>query len=415
MKLITKISRYYLLNSVLVFIVAFVGIYISLNWILTNEIDERLELKNEEVVRSFNSGGLINNPPYVELSKVDTLFKSSGSITDTIVYIKSEKENEPFHQIVSSLTKDGKYYKLIVRTSLIEKEDLFITLLIIFAVTFGVFTLILFFINRKSAKEIFTPFHNDLENLKNYSVKSGLPVKLSDSKIDEFKELNSALASLSEKAVHEYRALKEFSEDLSHELQTLVAVIKSKLELLLQNSQLDEVSIVNLHTAYQNLGRLDKLNRSLILLARLENKDLFDSEEISINDLLNRIIDNYRDIAESKKINIISKLNSDTRIKCNLSLFETMVNNLISNSIKHNIENGVVEINLSDNFFLIQNTGEPVKVNTIDLFNRFSGSKNKSDSTGLGLAIVKKICELYEFRIEYEYEEGLHKIHIYLN
>ena len=408
MKLINKISRYYLINSVIIFIVAFVSIYFTLNWILTDEIDERLKIKNDEVKKRFYSDEIISNPPYVELLQVDSLLKSSSNIGDTLIYSITEKENEPFHQITSFLSKDGKNYKLVVRTSLIEKEDLFITLLIIFAVTFGVFTIVLFFINRKSAKEIFTPFYNDLEMLKSYSVKSGLPFKLSDSKIDEFKELNSALTSLSEKAVHEYRALKEFSEDLSHELQTLVAVTKSKVELLLQNSNLDEVSVVNLHTAYQSLSKLDNLNRSLILLAKLENKDFFDSEEIDLKNVINRVYD----IAESKEINISTRLNSNI-IKCNLSLIDTLVNNLVSNSIKHNFEKGKVDIKLTENILEIQNTGEASAANTTEFFNRFSKASKKSDSTGLGLAIVKKICDLYGYRIEYLHENEIHRIIIY--
>ena len=412
MKLINKISRYYLINAGIIFIVAFVGIYITLNWILTDEIDERLKIKNDEIIKRFYAGEIINNSPYVELSQIDSVFKSRGYITDTSIYLKSEKENEPFHQIISFLAKNGNNYKLTVRTSLIEKDDLFITLLVIFSITFAAFTLILFFFNRKSTKEIFIPFYTDLEKLKNYSVKSGLPVNLTYSKIDEFNELNSVLNTLSEKAVHEYRALKEFSEDLSHELQTIVSVIKSKLELLLQNSDLDKVDINNLQTAYQNLSKLDNINRSLILLAKLENKDFFNSDEINLPDVIRRISTNFIDIAESKRINIITKLNSEIRINSNLSLIETLINNLLSNSIKHNIENGTVEIILSGNSLLIQNTGELFKRNTNDIFNRFSGSKNKSDSIGLGLAIVKKICELYGFRIDYKYEKDFHKIFI---
>jgi signal transduction histidine kinase len=412
MKLINKISRYYLINSVIIFIVSFISIYITLNWILTDEIDEQLRIKNDELIKRFYSGESVNNPPFTELSLVDTLLKSSGIISDTIIYFTSENENEPFHQITSFISKDDKNYKLVVRSSLIEKEDLFISLLVIFSLTFGALVILLFFINRKSTKEIFTPFYSNLVHLKHFSVKSASSLKLTDSNILEFSELNSALHSLSEKAVTEYLALKEFSEDLSHELQTLVAVIKSKVELLLQKDNLDEASVNDLHVAYQNLGRLDGLNRSLILLAKLENKDFFDSEEIILESIINKVIENYRDVAEAKHIKINTNINSDLTILCNPVLIETLINNLISNSIKHNIANGTTDIKFSENVMEIQNTGESFTGNTEEFFNRFNKISKKSDSTGLGLAIVKKICDLYNFSIEYSIENQFHKVSI---
>ena len=413
MKLINKISRYYFINSVVLFIIAFAGIYFTLNWIITDEIDEQLKIKNEEIKKRFYRGELVNDPPFVEIIKFDKIIKSTSEITDTSIYISSENEQEPFRQIISFVNKDGNYYKLVVRTSLIEKEDLFYTLLIIFSITLASLIIILFFINRKTTKDIFTPFYDNLNQLKNYSVKAETSLQLTDSKIDEFNELNLALSSLSEKALKEYKALKEFSEDLSHELQTQVAVIKSKFELLLQKVDLDEESANNLQSAYHNLNKLDKLNRSLILLAKLESKDLFDSEKIELEKIISKVADNYSDFAEAKKIKINTDLNSDLTIECNPSLIETVINNLVSNSIKHNIQNGRVVIKLLGDTLEIQNTGESFTGNTNEFFERFSKASKKSDSTGLGLAIVKKICDLYGYKIEYSHNQENHKIKIY--
>lgn len=413
MKLINKISRYYLINSIVLFIIAFAGIYFTLNRIITDEIDEQLRIKNEETKKRFYTGELVNDPPYIEITKVENVIISTDELTDTLIYFGSEKESEPFHQIISFVQKDGNNYKLVVRTSLIEKEDLFYTLLIIFSITFAAFVILLFFINRKTTKDIFVPFYENLNRLKNYSVKADSPLNLSDSKIEEFSELNSALYSLSEKAAKEYKALKEFSEDLSHELQTLVAVIKSKFELLLQKVDLDEESANSIQSAYHNLIKLEKLNRSLILLARLESKDLFESDSIVLNDIVNKVLENYRDIAETKNLKINTEINSDIKIKCNATLIETVINNLVSNSIKHNIDKGNIDFKLTGNTLEIQNTGESFNGNTEEFFNRFNRGSKKSDSTGLGLAIVKKICDLYNYKIEYFYHNEYHKIKIY--
>jgi signal transduction histidine kinase len=379
---------------------------------MTEDIDEQLRNKNEVIKQKFYRGELISDPPFVELIQVDKKFQSPGNITDTLIYSDTEKELEPFHQLISFVHKEGINYKLTVRTSLIEKEDLFYTLLIIFSISLASLIIILFFINRKTTKEIFTPFYHNLNQLKNYSVKSNTSLKLIDSKIDEFNELNLALNSLSEKAVKEYKALKEFSEDLSHELQTLVAIIKSKFELMLQKVDLDEESAKNLQTAYHTLNKLDKLNRSLILLGKLEHRELFESQSIALENLIRKAVDNYADFAEAKKIKIVTDLNSELSINCNPSLIETVINNLISNSIKHNFENGKVDIKLSESMLKIQNTGASFTGNVNEFFDRFSKASKKSNSTGLGLAIVKKICDLYGYMIEYSYDNRIHKIKI---
>jgi signal transduction histidine kinase len=413
MKLINKISRYYLINSITLFIIAFAGIYFTLNWIITNDIDEHLRIKNEEMKQKFYRDALANDPPFIEIIKVDKVLESTGEINDTLIYVVSEKEQEPFHQITSFVYKDGVNYKLYVRASLVEKEDLFYTLLIIFGITLASLIIILFLINRKTTKEIFAPFYSNLERLKNYSVKTDTCLKLTDSKIEEFNELNIVLHSLSEKAIKEYKALKEFSEDLSHELQTLVAIIKSKFELLLQKVNLDEESASNLQTAYHSLNKLDKLNRSLILLAKLESRDFFKTESIVLEKMIRNVVDNYADFAEAKKIKMVIDLNSDLTIECNQSLVEMVINNLVLNSIKHNIENGIVEVKLSGSILEIRSTGDSFTGNAEEFFDRFSKGSKKFDSTGLGLAIVKKICDLYGYKIEYLYSHKIHKIKIY--
>ena len=366
--------------------------------------------ENDDIIKRFNQGVLVDDPPFIELTKVEKIFNSTFLLDDTLLYIGNE--DEPFRQITSFINKDGDNYKLVVRTSLIEKDDLFYTLLIIFSITFVCLVIILFFINRKTTKDIFTPFYENLNSLKNYSIKNDSSLNLSASKIEEFNELNLALYSLSEKASKEYKSLKEFTEDLSHELQTPVSVIKSKLELLLQKDNIDIESANNLQNAYHSLNKLDKLNRSLIMLAKLESKDFFESESIVLKETINKVVDNYRDIAETKKIKIVTDIKSEITIKSNPTLIETVINNLVSNSIKHNIENGEIKIRLSENTLEIQNRGEIFSGNTKELFNRFNKASKKSDSIGLGLAIVKKICDLYEYKIEYFYNQENHIVKI---
>ncbi|MBZ0200271.1 MAG: HAMP domain-containing histidine kinase [Ignavibacteriaceae bacterium] len=412
MKLINKISRYYLLNSTIVFFTAFAAIYFALNWIIKDDVDEQLFVNKQEIMKKISKGIPVDNPPFIEVTELNKKMSFEQAPGDTSIYQAEVNEMEPFRQIVSFYSSNNKHYKLTVRTSLIEMEDLLISLLIIFTVVFIMFVAILYFINRKTTKEIFRPFYKNLFKLKKYSIKSGETIELDSSDIDEFTELNVVLNELSEKASKEYQALKEFTEDLSHELQTPVSIIKSRLELLLQRKLVDEEMVEDLRKAYQNINKLDKLNRSLILLAKLESKDFFDSTKINIGETVKKIIDNFADIAESKNIAITSNIYSVNNIVCNVTLADVLVSNLLSNAIRHNYENGKIEVYLSESLLRISNTGCEQPLNEEKLFSRFDKNITSKESIGLGLAIVKKICLLYNYKIRYSFEKQMHIIEV---
>ena len=412
MKLITKISRYYLLNSTLLFMAAFIAVYYALNWIMNEELDERLLSSQSAIIEKLQQGIQVNNPPFIEVTKVPQEITEQVVLSDTSIYLREEGENEPFRQAVSYFSKDGNHYKLIVRASIIEKEDLVFSLLIIFMLVFLLMIIVLFFINRKTANEIFRPFYSNLEQLNRYTVRSEKGLDLQTSKIDEFAELNAALSELSAKGAKEYKALREFTEDVSHELQTPVSVVKSKLELLLQKDISDEEMIDHIRNAYFNINKLDKLNRSLVLLSKLESKDFFDEKEIDTGQVIERVIENYQEIAEAKNINVSRNIKSRRKIKGNETLLDILISNLISNAIKHNYDGGRIEIELADSTFKIANTGNEESLDPAKIFNRFNKSNNSGDSVGLGLAIAKKICLLFDYEINYSYQSEMHTIEV---
>lgn len=412
MKLLTKISRFYLISSVLLFIAAFAAVYFTITYLIKAEIDEQLASNQAAIKMQFETRSLESQPPYFEIKKINPFPSDNIAFSDTMIYFKAEEENEPYRQAVSYFEISGQYYKLTTRTSLIEKEDLIFTLLSIFGIVILVIITALFIINRIIAKKIFRPFKTNLEMLKKYSIKTGNIPNLNESDITEFKELNEVITELTEKAGKEYLSLKEFTEDMSHELQTPVAIIKSKLELILQQEITDLQIIDFVTTAYKNINRLDKLNRSLLLLSKLENRELFNTEEIDLKTVVQKVIRNYEEIAQAAGITISAECFSEYKIKSSETLIDILIGNLVSNSIKHNIEGGKINILLEGKKLLIKNTGKNTPLDPAEIFSRFSRQNKSSDSVGLGLAIVKKICNLYNYRIKYSYSGNLHKMEI---
>ncbi|MFZ0391989.1 MAG: HAMP domain-containing sensor histidine kinase [Calditrichia bacterium] len=390
----------------------FAAIYFVLNWTINEELDEQLLTSQREIIGKFQQETQINYPPFIEIKKVPQKLSEKIVLNDTTFFMKEEAESEPYRQAVAYFTSGGNEYKITVRTSLIERKDLLVSLLGIFALAYLLMVGLLFLINRHTAKKILRPFYYNLDQLKMYSVKSGKELALQKSEIEEFSELNAALTELSSKAAMEYNALREFTGDVSHELQTPVSVVKSKLELLLQKEITDEEMIDHIRKAYQNINRLDRLNRSLVLLAKLESRDFFQEEEISPEKILARVLENYAEIAAAKNISISSELDSGRKIPGNEMLLDILFSNLVSNAVKHNLENGRIEMVLEDFIFTVGNTGKRQALNPDVIFSRFTKGNVSGGSSGLGLSIVKKICLLYNYEINYSYRNELHTIMI---
>jgi len=95
-------------------------------------------------------------------------------------------------------------------------------------------------------------------------------------------------------------------------------------------------------------------------------------------------------------------------------LTDILLNNLFSNAIRHNLEDGLINISLDKESLVISNTGSVLPFENSHIFERFKRGDN-TEGAGLGLAIVKQICDNYQFPISYRFEDNLHCIHIRLN
>lgn len=412
MKLLNKISYYYIINTAVLFVFGLLAIYLSVSWIIDGRTKGQLKDTSKEVVLKIQQGVINEYPPLVEISELDGKASFKPAFSDTTIYMASEKETEAYRQYKVYKQIGDKHYRIIVRTSLIEKEDLFSAILTILGIILVSLLAILLIINRFTARKIFKPFYSNLEKLKSFSLHKNNSIELDKSDIKEFNILNGALTELSEKALKEYRSIKEFSEDLSHELQTPVAVIKAKAELLQQEEFKDEETNNNLQAIINNAIKLDKLNRTLVLLAKLETKDFFPSQKIVLKDKIEKIVNNFSDIAQLKNLSLKMDLEADSEVDFNDNLLDVMLSNLISNSIKHNTANGEIIIKLENSILLIKNTGKEPKQDPDYYFKRFSYDEKSPNSLGLGLAIVKKICDLHRMDINYSYNKPYHIITI---
>ena len=150
------------------------------------------------------------------------------------------------------------------------EEDIMQGVMIQFALISCVLGGAIILVTRFISKRLWEPYEKTLQQLEEFRLENGIIPPLAKSDIKEFTRLNLALNRLMENSLKSYQTQKEFTENASHELQTPLAVFQSKLDLLLQQPDLTEQQADIVQSLYEATNRLSRLNRNLLLLARID-------------------------------------------------------------------------------------------------------------------------------------------------
>ncbi len=413
MKLLQQTNRYYLTISVILFTLTGVALYILMSVISRNEINEKLNETKAQVVEHLqNRQGMPVLYPVVEVEAVASAGKPY--INDTLIYDPLENEYEKYKQEVFYQNINGKRYKIILRRSKKENRALILAVSLSIIVILLFLFAALFFMNRYISKKLWTSFYQNLETIKHFSLTPDpSPVQLISTNIQEFKELNKAIESLSEKVVSDYRVLKEFTENASHETQTPLSVIISRLEMLLQSGDLTDTQVKNIYPAYKAAKQLSSLNQNLLLLSSIEHERYTDTKPLDLQKILQTQLDSLSGFKEAKHLSIaFNKPETKTIINGNHFLTEVMISNLLKNAVMHNTENGKIRITLTGKMLILENTGKPLSGKPEDMFERFHKADYSKRSPGLGLAIVRQICRNFHWDVNYTYAAGIHSLKI---
>jgi signal transduction histidine kinase len=410
MKLLQKTNRAYFLISGLAFLIAGVIIYFVISFFFKDQLNEKLKSDIGDVELSIERNGTIPDYyPFIEAHEVQDQPERSYETVDTLIFDETEKENIPFREISVVTSVNGKRYYIAARDALFEQGDLLTTIAIVIGSVFMLLLLSLYFINRKLSLKIWQPFYRTLDELKDFSHDKP-DFKLTPvSEPYEFTELTKTLEKLTNKVISDYQSLKRFTEDSSHEIQTPLAVIQSKLETLLQYPDLKRDQAEMITSIYIYSQRISRLIQTLLLLTRIANDQFPEKRAVNFSELIEEKLQLFEDNILGKSLTIKKSIEPECVLETNFFLAESMVINLIENAVKHSNAEGSVNITLEKNHFEISNSGTPVQVPSSKLFERFYKVNKSSDSQGLGLAIVKEICTLNNWGIVYEYKEGLHK------
>ena len=313
--------------------------------------------------------------------------------------------------ITESRIINGQHYLISASDFIAEQDEIFRgvrnSLVIIAAVLIVLIILMSLIVSR----QILKPFQHIIQSIKAFSLKQQKPILGRATNTLELKELNFFLENMTRRAVDDYRILKEFSENASHEIQTPLTIIRGKLELLM-DAGVTEAQSIHLTAIYDAVQRLSSVNHSLVLLTKLENQEYNSRDKTNISLLLDNLLLSFQELLELKAIKITKQIQQDVNVVISYSLAEILLNNLIGNAIRHNLVNGTIDIKLSQSELSIINTGNPLTVTPEELFKRFRKGNQSAGSTGLGLSIVKQICDLANIRIQYDHNNGVHTIRL---
>ena len=257
------------------------------------------------------------------------------------------------------------------------------------------------------SKRLWASFDQTLGIVESFKLENGVVPTIPNSRIKEFNRLNTVLNRLMTNNLRSYQMQKEFTENASHELQTPLAVFRSKLDLLLQQPDITDRQSKIIQDLYQISGRISRLSRNLLLLAKMENNQYNKSEKIDVVDVLKGL----RPYLESLSGELVIKWEMQGTplwIEANSALLESLINNLVVNAIRHNKKGGVIILRIEDKELKIINTSDEEALDATRIFQRFYHSSSNMKGYGLGLAIVKAICDYHGWSISYSYHEGLH-------
>jgi two-component system OmpR family sensor kinase len=432
MKLTTKFTLWYFGIMLVVLLIGGAIVYYEIQWKISRVEVVRHERLNDIIAEQVRRGGDYTDHPTRKRATVTEIPADSTPKGVKTYYTRGIDWNPEFQTneyrllVTSFYTINGLHYKITTYSfipsfyqllpGVVDSFKWILLLLLVLVVVSGGLI----------SKYILAPFKRTMRVIQTFDLKQKTVLRLPATQTSEFLELNQFLQKMTERAREDYQSLKEFTENASHELQTPTAIIRGKLDLLMESDIRDEQAI--LIAEMQNaLERLSRIHSSLTLLTKLENHEYEASASVCISQLTRETLNSFEELIQLKSLTLQTTIVEKVYVPLNPALADLLLTNLIGNAIRHNVApgegvgmgpgegmapadppHGLIMVDLSREGLVIANTGREPRVPTAELFERFKKGNSGSDSIGIGLAIVRQICDLSHFSIDYQYISGFH-------
>ena len=416
MKLLTKISLNFLSISLFIFLTGLVVFYFVLRQQVNQNINVELQKRQTSIQNELKSAHGATTAPTdfekkVEITPIPANQNPVAGYSDTLIVDNKTGAYTAYRQLQFVSEIGGQKFLVKIFKSHAETDNLIVRIILTMTLLVVALIIGLLVLNRHISQKTLKSFYNTINKIKQYDLNTHEDFQLKESDIKEFNELNKVLISMTERIKDDYYNLKEYTENASHELQTPIAVIISKMELLLQSECMQKKELKTISDAYEASTRLSRLTNTLLLLSKIGNRQFPEVKKIDLTQIIDTQLSFLEDVIASKKISVKSP-DKQYFVEMNPYLADILIANLLKNAIRHNFKNGSISITASEKQLTIANSGEKIQGTTDDIFKRFYKSSSSDSSVGLGLAIVQKICEVSGFKALYSYENNLHNFSI---
>ena len=417
MRLLQVSLRTLMLYSLVMVLISIPVSFFFIENLLSEEVDEALgfrmaqfqrHIKSFENLEDIHTDIMVMNRLITDMGLVSTEDLSVHNSYKTVIRFDSlENDESPFRELSTVIPIQGINYLVTIRMSLVDNEELVLTLVAVQATLVVLLTIGLLLLNRSMSRKLWKPFYDTLTQLKAYELDKSEPINPQNTNIVEFDDLNKTIGHLIARNRKTFLQQKEFIENASHEMQTPLAIFQSKLDNFMQNPRLTEKEAMEILEMEQSVNRMSRLNKNLLLLSKIDNDQFADVEEIELTQVAIPIVENLMPIAALDKVSIETTFHP-LKIQANPTLMEILLNNLFQNAVRHTVPEGQVNIAIRDSWVRVSNTGGPLKIPPTEMFERFKKDSKNENSVGLGLAIIRKICDTNGYGLEYRYESGSH-------
>lgn len=331
-----------------------------------------------------------------------------------MMYNELTDEVVPYRQLAAPVQFRGRPYRLELRTTMLDSQELLARIVLAGALLFGALLVGLLGLQHVLARRLWAPFYATLGQLQRYKLHQSELVQLPATRIPEFNELNAALNRLLSGNQRVYRRQREFTENAAHELQTPLAILRTKLDMLVQVPGLTAEQASHIEPLLDVTQRLTHLSRSLLLLAHLDQQLFFPTEAVDLAATIRKQLGQLHEQLAGAGLSLETDLVPALTVAANRALLDILVSNLLSNAIRHNVPGGEVRVVLSGEELLAENTGRALALPADQLFVRFRPAAGRAPgSVGLGLAIARQICETCGFLLSYHYlAPGRHQLRV---
>jgi signal transduction histidine kinase len=404
-KLLNKTSLIIITITLFIFLLGGIGFFYLIRSMITRDIDRELVAYSDNLVTELIQIRILEKPVLITENNVS--IERVPVLSDTVLMDLKTRRYYP-HRMYRFYTQiETQPFRITVFRSTFNSEKLTERIIVSLTGMLVLFIIMLYFLNQYFFRRIWDDFFITIDNLRQFNLQTKPELLLTDSEIEEFKTLNEVINRMISRIRDDYSNLKEFTENISHELQTPLAIMRSKIEMILQQDHLSDHLAEEILSLYESVNRLSNMNKTLILLTRLDNHQFPELKKIRIDERILFHLENLQEHLASKEIEPKTEIN-EVEILANPELMDILILNLLKNAIRHNHNKGLINIILTNEKFLIANTGLESRIPNENIFTRYRKNSRSIESLGLGLAIVKKICDTNNYELTYDYQDNKH-------